>query len=609
MSRHSAKSIFMKESHPCRLAATLSAALVTTAVGIMISLSFVMLIFCGDLIRYLPYGIGIMLFSMIILRTVITMLSSLPCVISDVNSFSSAILAVIAVGINNSMPPGATSTETFFTMAFAIALTSILTGLVMFFLGVLKAGEAIRYIPYPVIGGFLAATGWLIVDGAFLVMTERHLNMGNLRLLFDPAITLHWLPGLIIGIILLLVMRYWKHFLAMPVAISCAILIFYVLLFVTNTSLMEARAHGLLLDAFQEQISWSPLHFGDLPHVNWSVLFDQGIDIITIIGLSTPSLLLTAGGLELITDRHIDLNRELRAAGIANIALGLGGGLVGYQTVGDTTLAYRIGARSRLVGFCSAALCLMIMVADASIILFFPKPVLNGLLLFLGLSFLIDWLYDTFFKLPKTEYLQLLFTFFLVNTMGFMQGVGIGILMSIVLFSFDYSRKSATRHSVHEKCLKISNSLSPKHGQVLLQEDQIWVLRLREYIFFGTANSLMDCLNRKLRDERYRQPKFLVFDFSRVIGFDASAVRVFMKLRQIVAENHINLVVCSVQPEIYKILERGGCMKNNGTTCHVFPGVDKSIEWCQEVVLQPDSLESESLQNAKFMLSTDTFLK
>jgi SulP family sulfate permease len=69
-----------------------------------------------------------------------------------------------------------------------MALSAALTGLLLFGLGVARAGGAIRFIPYPVVGGFLGATGWLMVNGAARVVTDTGLSLSTLATLPSPSI-------------------------------------------------------------------------------------------------------------------------------------------------------------------------------------------------------------------------------------------------------------------------------------------------------------------------------------------------------------------------------------------------------------------------------------
>jgi SulP family sulfate permease len=76
-----------------------------------------------------------------------------------------------------------------------IALAAALTGLLLCRLGLARAGGAIRFIPYPVIGGFLGATGCLMVSGAVRVITDHGIGISTMEVLLDPSISLQACAG------------------------------------------------------------------------------------------------------------------------------------------------------------------------------------------------------------------------------------------------------------------------------------------------------------------------------------------------------------------------------------------------------------------------------
>src|SRR5262249_59069409 len=68
-----------------------------------------------------------------------------------------------------------------------MALSSMLVGILLCGLGLARAGRAIRFVPYPVIGGFLGATGWLMGSGASQVIPDMRLAVANIDALLSPA--------------------------------------------------------------------------------------------------------------------------------------------------------------------------------------------------------------------------------------------------------------------------------------------------------------------------------------------------------------------------------------------------------------------------------------
>src|SRR5262245_41794858 len=156
--------------------------------------------------------------------------------------------------------------------------------------------------------------------------------------------------------------------------------------------------------------------------------------------LASISVLLNATGLELATEQDIDLDRELRITGIANVVTGLLGGVPGYLLVGESTLNHKLGAKSRAPGLATAGLSVVTLVAGAAALAYFPKPILGGLLFFLGVSFLLETVYDSWFRLPRGEYALVIAILVVVVTVGFLEGVGVGIVVSSVLFAVNYAR-------------------------------------------------------------------------------------------------------------------------------------------------------------------------
>ncbi len=96
---------------------------------------------------------------------------------------------------------------------------------------------------------------------------------------------------------------------------------------------------------------------------------------------------LKSSALELVVHQEIDLNQELRAAGLANLAGGLAGGMLGFQSLSLSRLAHDFGSRTRLAGIVTSLLCGLALFAGPSAFAFLPKFALGGLLLYPGFGF------------------------------------------------------------------------------------------------------------------------------------------------------------------------------------------------------------------------------
>ena len=237
----------------------------------------------------------------------------------------------------------------------------------------------------------------------------------------------------------------------------------------------------------------------------------------TILILSVIALLLNTSGLEVTAHRDIDLNRELVTAGLANLVGGLGGSAVGYQTLGLSSLAYRLGARSRLVSIIAGLVCGVALLFGASLFSYIPKLLLGGMLLYVGLTFLVEWLVDARRFLPTIDYVLVWIILLIIAGVGFLPGIGAGIAIAAVLFVITYSRVDIVRHALSGESFQ-SNVDRPKaHRDLLAQQGgQIFILRLQGFIFFGTIQAILNRIRQRLVDVHQPKLGFIVLDFQRV---------------------------------------------------------------------------------------------
>ncbi|MGH7897506.1 MAG: SulP family inorganic anion transporter, partial [Candidatus Binatia bacterium] len=290
------------------------------------------LIFSGELAGGLAAGLGALLFSGAILGVVVALTSSYPGTVAQPQDGAAAILAIMGAALVAAMP-GEPADRILTTVLVGIAATSILTGLVLVGLGGLRLGSLVRFIPYPVIGGFLAGSGWLFVRGSVPVMTGQSLDVEHMAALAAPAVAMRWLPGLAFAVALLAALRRGGHAFLVPGMLLGATVLFYAVLLALGHTVADARAAGWLLGPFPEGGAWQPDVLLRVTDADWRALAAEIPKMATVALVSVVALLLNSTGLELATRRDIDPNRELAAAGVANLASGLGGGIVGFHAL------------------------------------------------------------------------------------------------------------------------------------------------------------------------------------------------------------------------------------------------------------------------------------
>lgn len=566
---------------------SLSAGLIAGILNLAIGSSFSVLVFSGPLAGDLARGIGLFLFSYVTIGTIVALTSSIPGTVAGPQDSSTAILALIAAAISKDMAT-ASPQDRYANVVAAIALTSLVTGACFFLLGRFKLGNFIRFVPYPVMGGFLAGTGWLLVVGALNAMTGIQVGFSDLPRLGEPNILLHWLPGVIFAVALLAILRRVDHFLVMPTFLLLSIGLVFLALFLTHTSISQAFEQGWLLGNMREGALWQPVLPSDLARIDWRVIIGQADKMATIAIISLVAFLLNVSGIELSLRRETDLNHELQSVGVANVVGGAGSAPLSYHYLLHTLLLHELGARGRLAPLVAVGLVAVAMVFGASLLAYFPTPILGGLLLFLGLALLVEWAFDACRKLPRTDYAIVLLILILIAGVGILEGVVGGIIVAMILFVVNYSQINIVKHALSGATFHSQVDRPPAHRQLLREKGSaLYILQLQGYLFFGTAQNLLRHIRQRLQDANQPPVQFLVLDFQRVNGLDSSAVSSFVRLRRLADNQQVQLVLTHLSPRLRDQLAKGG-IDNQLSSVHLFDELDRGLEWCENQILQQE---------------------
>ena len=562
-------------------------------IKIVAAMAFSALIFTGTLAAYLPQGIGIVLFGFLLFAVISTFTASYPVNINTPQDIPIAIIALIATTVMANSGKDWDAETTFQFIFVTIALTSILVGIFFFILGTLKLGKLVRFIPYPVVGGFLAGTGWLIVKFAFIMTAGMGLSLDNVVSLFDQATLLKWFPGLIFGLIMLISSRYTKHYLLIPALIAIGITSFYAIMFFYGFSYTDLESNGYLLGPFPEGGLFQGLPLKYLSDFKWSIFLEQLPAIGTMMILNTISVLFNYSGLEIIIKKDLDLDQELKTTGIGNIIAGLGGAPPGHLSLGGTLLSISIGSKSKLTNIIIALLCALTLFFGSEVLSFFPRIILGGLLFNLGLSFLVDWLYSTWSRVPKTDYTIILLIFLVIGTVGFLEGIITGLLMSVVLFVVSYSKVEIIKHELTGKTFHSNVERSESLKKIINDSgDQTLILPLQGFIFFGSANRLLERIKLHLQSQNEKNLKYLVFDFKQVTGVDSSTINSFNKLRILAELNNFQVLFCNLTPQIISQFEAEGLFADSMDLFLKFDDLDHGMEWCEEQIISETTIGS-----------------
>jgi len=554
------------------------------AIGSILSiaycLSYAALIFTGPLEHVLAYGVAVTFMSAAVGGAIVAWRSSLPFAIAGPDSSISVVLAamvatllpfLIATGHVHLLEP----------TLIALSLATAMTGLLLCIFGITNAGRAIRFVPFPVVGGFLGATGWLMVTGAIRVITNQPPIFANIGAFLAVPVAVKIAAGLAVALVLHLLTRKRRNAFVLPATLLAATALTHVVLLMSGTSLSEAQAAGWL---FQPQVAGEltlPWKLSELQHFPWTALPALTGDLIAVMFVTCVTLLLNTTGIEIATRLEADIERDLKVLGYANLVTAALGGYVSCTSISRTILVRLAGATSRITGLTVAAICAALLLIGPGILGGVPKYVLGGVLFFLGGGLINQWLIRSSRQLALIEYLSLLAIAALIVYWGFIGGVLVGIVIGCATFAVSIGRVNAIKFSFDGTEFRSSLDRGPEELALLAAHGrEMQGMALQSYLFFGSANRLYE----HVKDLLGAQPtcRFLIFDFRRITGIDSSATQSFAQIAQAASERGAQIVLVSLTPEVDRAFQTANFITKGVL---VFPDLDRALEACEQQII------------------------
>lgn len=562
--------------------------LVFTLVIVTYCISFSALIFQGELNSGLTLGLSALLTGTVLSVLIISLTTTLSPAGAGPDTPTVAVLSVLATAVAAHVSAlGMVPEVAVIHVLMAISVSTLLTGFLLFALGAFKLGIWLRFVPYPVIGGFLAASGWLLITGGVEVMTgiAPQLSWSALGAFF----TAQHFPPLVLGIVfavgLLMLRRIVDSFMTLPLTFFGAVLITdLALLGFGLADQLGGRSNWYLKGVTDVQF-WVPLRAVYDYDIQWQSLFMSAAEIGAVCGVTAISVLLDVSSLEVARQQSADLDKELKYNGVANILSGFAGGAGGNISLSGSILIQEAGAVSRFSGVTTAMFCAVILFIGADVARYIPTPLLGGLLTYLGFVVLGEALMRSPAQRSLTEFLLAAAIMAVIIYSGYLLGVVIGIVGACLLFAFSYSRIGVVRR--HLTRLEFASNVERSPGEAgILREHgaQIHVLWLSGFIFFGSSNRLFEFVKRTMDEQRDPLVRFIVLDFGSVPGLDTSAILSLVKLRNYCDERAAYIAYAGLNDQLRSSFEAAGLITQNGPH-RAFPDRNEALEWCENLLL------------------------
>jgi len=321
------------------------------------------------------------------------------------------------------------------------------------------------------------------------------------------------------------------------------------------------------------------------------VLASRAPEIVAIAAVSSMTVLLNTTSIGVTTSHDIDFTREMRAAGLANLVTGLAGGLVGAQSMTRTMINWRLGVRGRRAGVLAAVFSLVAIAFFPNLMALLPKPVLVGLQLFIGAAMLIEWLVDSFRRLPWHDYLLIPAIMVCMAVYGIVAGVVLGVIAASLLFVVRYGRVNCLRLEFDGRGRRSNLERTIDENRVLDGEAHaLYGVALQGFLFFGTAYAILTHIRARIETPAaagnpHVSVRFVLVDFARVHGVDASSIASFARLREACTRVNAQLVLTGLSPVLKKWFAEGIAEPGNPFGPRFSADLDSGLEWIETQLL------------------------
>ena len=560
------------------------AGVISAVVQIAYCISFAALIFTGDIAAGFPLGLAGLIMGTVVTCVVISLTSTFSPVIGGPDSPAVAVMSVLAASIATALAAkGASNAQIIVNILIALSVSTFLTGVFLFGIGALKLGQWLRFIPYPVIGGFLAASGWLLVTGGVEVVTQANLTLSPVswEVLYSSLYGPQIVVGVLFAVSIPLLGRVMPNFLALPVA-------FFGFLFVLDVALFgfvdEAARSAWFLPSLGDLTLWWPIQAMIGQQVDWTVIFQSSAEIGSFCGVMAIALLLDVSSLEVARQKTGDLDQEFRSNGLANFLASVLGGFGGSLSMNACLLLDESGATTRWAGAIVGIGCAVILFSGVDVGSVVPKAILGGMLAYLGVVIFAELTASPAQRSWADGALAITMMLVIIN-FGYFMGVVLGVVGACLLFALSYSRIGVIRRHLTRYEFSSNVERSPEQTRLLHEEGKrVHVFWLSGFIFFGSSNGLYERIKKVIESQKDKPVGYVVLDFGSVQGLDTSAVLSLIKLRNFCEEHGVTLAFSGLSDAMRAAFDGAGFF--GATRPHQRFGTrNEAVEWCEDMLL------------------------
>lgn len=490
------------------------------------------------------------LYAAIILAIIASLIGGTQTLISDPTAPMAFVAGVIiAQGISLG-EPGVLDSHAW----VHIILTFALAGIFQILFGVIKVAQYVKFIPYPVISGFMGGIGIIIMIGQLFPLMGHASPKGAINIFSEISEPLgainSWAVILGVGTIAVIYIA--------PLITKKIPSVLVALILMTCISLALPEGSFDIVGVFQGGLPLPKL--GVLVSVEFQDILNVVVPAITLASLGMIDTLLTSVVADNMTKTKHNGNRELMGQGLGNFVGAFFGALPGAGSTTGTVINIKSGGTTHLSGIIKGVFLILVLLFLAPAVKFIPLSVLAGILFTIGVGVMDLKGLRMLLKVPRADSAILLVTLFVTVFDTLLHAVAIGALMAVVTFM---KKMSDVMEDTNKEGDLGSFTRDDRLPEELLKK--IYVKKLDGPMFFGFADQFREQMKSI---EGYEA---VIIDMKQVPFIDETGLLTLEDSVTDLYERKIAIYISGANDSIYTQFEKVKIPANLVPEDHFFP--------------------------------------
>ena len=474
------------------------------------------------------------------------------------------------------------------TLLIGIMGMSSLIGLSLYLIGRHKATRFFA-LPFPVVTGFIASVGFILVKAAIEMVVMCDIQTAAC---WDQAVT--WPAAtqaqlyIVMAAATMTAVASWKfedHPAVVPVVlVTVAVLIqlCVVTAIIDCTGSIEDDCHGWFFSSLAPDHFWS-IWSVDLSHCDVHMLWQLVPAALSGVAVTLVGFLVVCSATEVVRQQPLEHDDMCLHEGIGITSSLLLGGMPMAMSITALTVCMTLGTKTALPTVTCSFVCLAFFFYGASPLALIPKAVFSVVMGAFGLKMFCAQLHRAVAELSRSEVCLVLCHVLVTCVLNMVAAVVLGLGFTLLQFIFQYAQLIGTRSITFDARSNVVRTaaqrqlLNAEHGATC-------VIKLRGFLFFASARAitrvLWSCVEEAKNSSNKNPIRFLLIDFSSVIGVDSSVVTALRSFRQLAKQQDIELMLAEAHGVSKMMIEQ---LRNN--ECSIHDTLDFALEECEQNLL------------------------